>query len=515
MRAAVALSLLAGSLLASADQSGLSRVTLHKRPLHADDLQQQRQALQQRLLQSNSGEDIPILNFLDAQYYGEVGLGTPEQKFMVVFDTGSSNLWVPSSQCGWLQLACDLHRKFDSRSSSTYAENGTDFAIQYGSGSLSGFLSEDTLRVGSLEVEHQTFAEATKEPGLAFVAAKFDGIMGLGFPEIAVGRVTPPFQRMLDQGVVKEPVFSFWLNRDVEGQQGGELVLGGMDPAHFKGDHAWAKVTRRGWWQLAMDGAKVPGAGSICEGGCKAIADSGTSLLTGPSDEIARINEAIGAEGVIPAQCRSLVKQYLPQIIKIIATMPVDQVCAYIGLCDASATLQQGDPASRKLLHQRPDNALMQRLAAALPAKHRQRMDAVAERKQLGESVQCQFCEMAVTYVKVALASNETLSQIEERLEGLCELLSFGSSQAVVDCDRIDSMPDISFTIAGKEFPLTPRDYVLRVEAGGEEQCISGFMGLDVPAPSGPIWILGDIFLGAYHTVFDVGQERVGFAVAA
>ena len=44
----------------------------------------------------------------------------------------------------------------------------------------------------------------------------------------------------------------------------------------------------------------------------------------------------------------------------------------------------------------------MQRLAASLPAKHRQRMDAVAERKQLGESVQCQYCEMAVTYVKVS-----------------------------------------------------------------------------------------------------------------
>ena len=78
------------------------------------------------------------------------------------------------------------------------------------------------------------------------------------------------------------------------------------------------------------------------------------------------------------------------------------QVCTYIGLCDASATLQQGGPASRRLLHQKPDGALMQRLAAALPAKHRQRMDAIAERKQLGESVQCQFCEMAVTYVKVS-----------------------------------------------------------------------------------------------------------------
>nr|QOL01246.1 putative extracellular protein TR9_052 [Trebouxia lynnae] len=500
-------------LLSVCAQDQLIKVSLDKRPLSLDQVSSpQRRAEQLGLLQSaDGGEDIPILNFLDAQYYGQIGLGSPPQNFLVVFDTGSSNLWVPSSQCSWFSIACDLHHKYHAANSATYTKNNTKFAIQYGSGSLSGFLSNDIMTLGSLEVQHQTFAEATKEPGLAFVAAKFDGILGLGFPEIAVTGAVPPFNNMIDQGLVKDPVFSFWLNRDVEGRQGGELTLGGVDPAHYKGEHVWAPVTRRGYWQIAMDSVKVPGASGSCKGGCKAIADSGTSLLVGPSDEVAAINLAIGAEGVVAAQCRSLVKAYLPQLIKVIATMPPDQVCATIGLCDAQ---QMSDPA-RKLLAQtlvqaqqsQQDQIPREVLKQMIPAEHADRV---------GESTQCQICEMAVNYVKVALANNETETQIEDKLAGLCDSLSFlGSSQAVVDCDKLSEMPDVSFTIAGKEFGLTPEQYILKVDAGGEAQCISGFMGLDIPAPAGPLWILGDIFLGAYHTVFDYGNERVGFAEAA
>ena len=51
-----------------------------------------------------------------------------------------------------------------------------------------------------------------------------------------------------------------------------------------------APVTRRGYWQIEMDSVKVPGASGACKDGCKAIADSGTSLLVGPSDEVAAIN---------------------------------------------------------------------------------------------------------------------------------------------------------------------------------------------------------------------------------
>ena len=56
-------------------------------------------------------------------------------------------------------------------------QNNTQFAIQYGSGSLDGFMSADTLTLGGLKAKHQLFAEAVNEPGIAFVAAQFDGIL--------------------------------------------------------------------------------------------------------------------------------------------------------------------------------------------------------------------------------------------------------------------------------------------------------------------------------------------------
>jgi len=493
----------AAAVFSVADAAG-NTLQLKHRPLTVERIRQGKVeragAAARRLLASSdevTGDHAEVItNYMDAQYYGEITLGTPGQSFEVVFDTGSSNLWVPSKKCAWYQLACKLHNQYDSSASSTYVANGTEFAIQYGSGSLSGFLSADTCSVAGFELQQQTFAEATNEPGLSFVMGRFDGILGLAFERIAVDGVVPAFYNMISQFNI-QPLFSVWFSRKANASPGGEIVFGGTNPDHFDGNHTYVPVTREAYWQFAVDSATV-GSGdfNFCDGGCPAIADTGTSLIAGPTEEVTKLNKMLGATDAVAAECKQYLSSYLPELLQKVKNSTPLEVCQDIHLCDkVEGVLRR---ASRK-------HSAARRSLASVGAR------SVFEEEQGGDI--CHLCQVAATFIESALASNATDEWVEKFIENeVCNNLLPASGEGVVDCDKVDSMPDIDFTIGGRNFTLTPDQYILKVSSAGQSECISGFMGIDLPPAAGPLWILGDVFLGAYHTVFDFENKRVGFA---
>ncbi|CAI5777607.1 gastricsingastricsin-like [Podarcis lilfordi] len=233
--------------------------------------------------------------YMDASYYGEISIGTPPQNFLVLFDTGSSNLWVPSVYCN--SQACTGHSRFNPSQSSTYSTNGQTFSLQYGSGNLDGFFGFDTMRVSNIVVTKQEFGLSENEPGSNFVYAQFDGILGMAYPSLAVGGATTALEGMLQQNLLSQPIFSFYLSSQPSSQYGGEVVFGGVDTRLYSGEIYWAPVTQELYWQIGIQEFSIGGrATGWCSQGCQAIVDTGTSLLTVPQQYIASFAQAVGAQ---------------------------------------------------------------------------------------------------------------------------------------------------------------------------------------------------------------------------
>lgn len=326
--------------------------------------------------------ETTLVNYKNTQYVGDVPIGesNPPQVMGLIFDTGSANMWVYSSNC--TSSVCQMHSTYNHERSSSFRANGTSMYIKYGSGSILGTLSVDSLRMGNIVIPDQKFGEVHKTKGDAFMWGKYDGIIGLAFPALAIEGCTPVFDNLMQKQLIHANYFSFYFSKEAGGP-GAVFMIGGADAAYQASPFRFHDVVTSSYWEISMEDVIINGqAQEFCRDQlCKVAVDTGTSLITGPSDAI-----------------------------------------------DVMASQIQVDP----------------------------------------------------------------------------------------DCDNL-GLPLIEFVMSGTKYPMASEEYILKFQSGDQTKCMAGFRPLNIPAPRGPIWIMGDVFLRVYYTVFDrsgPNGARVGLARA-
>ncbi|KAG5196412.1 hypothetical protein JEQ12_011098, partial [Ovis aries] len=223
-------------------------------------------------------------------YLGNITIGTPPQEFQVVFDTGSSDLWVPSDLC--TSPARSTKIMFRHLQSSTFRPTNKTFRIAYETGRMKGVVARDTVRIGNLVSTDQPFGLSMAEYG--FGHWRFDGVLGLNYPNLSRSGAIPIFDKLKNEGAISEPVFAFYLSKDK--QEGSVVMFGGVDHSYYKGELNWVPLIRAGDWSVHMDRIIMKKEVIACSDGCSALVDTGTSLIQGPGRLVNKIHTLIGAK---------------------------------------------------------------------------------------------------------------------------------------------------------------------------------------------------------------------------
>eukprot|EP00929_Paragymnodinium_shiwhaense_P004136 TRINITY_DN10485_c1_g2_i1.p1 TRINITY_DN10485_c1_g2~~TRINITY_DN10485_c1_g2_i1.p1 ORF type:complete len:608 (+),score=167.45 TRINITY_DN10485_c1_g2_i1:80-1903(+) len=253
----------------------------------------------------------------------------------VVFDTGSTNIWISSDMCHAGGCVLPGRRRFNHTDSKTFEKEEDRYLnVHFGTGTLGGPLGTDYLHIGPVQVR-QTFAMIESQVGPIWDSVPIEGIVGLGFPHMATADAPHPFfDSVIQQKVLDHNEFAFYLDRDSAATNA--LLWGGVDPAFYEGKIEYFPVIDPHYWALELTqfsvgnrtlldgstprmeredfmlygGPPPPEVAAKRRAAYTAIMDSGTSCMGAPSEIFSDLIELLPK-----ADCESMTEETHPPMV--------------------------------------------------------------------------------------------------------------------------------------------------------------------------------------------------------
>lgn len=259
-------------------------------------------------------------------YYAPVHIGTPPKTFNIQFDVGYSDLFVPHYT--WSPFKVNLHygKGVLCKDSSTCVKTDRTYISECQNCLITGKPYEDLVSLSSayrgssnqsstghghhfsppLQLPitfRQNFLAASDASDSKFRYLPVDGYFGMGpSARSSTASLQNPIVSLHEARLIDNLQFSFWFNPVLDSNQGGELVLGGVDTARFQGQIFWHHLTdlTSGHWTVSLQqvtlGALTIGCGAgPAAASCTATVSSAVNELYGPSDQVKKIYDLLNA----------------------------------------------------------------------------------------------------------------------------------------------------------------------------------------------------------------------------
>ncbi|KAL7927111.1 aspartic peptidase domain-containing protein [Trichoderma austrokoningii] len=243
-------------------------------------------------------------------YFLNVEVGTPPQNITLQLDTGSSDVWVPSSnadictQVTQRNPGCTFG-SFNSDKSTSFSDVGQgEFDITYVDNSFSkGDYFQDDFHIGGVTVSNLTM-------GLGLDSSIANGLIGVGYinDEASLSTIRSTYPNLpvvlQQEKLVNTVGYSLWLN-DLDAST-GSILFGGIDTEKYVGDLTKINIVRASgsnvFTEFAVEIFEVQATSpsgtdtlSTNVDSLVAVLDSGTTLTYLPQDMAEQAWKEVGA----------------------------------------------------------------------------------------------------------------------------------------------------------------------------------------------------------------------------